>query len=87
MYRVLFVAKVKDLTPEYEKYSDDLYSSAKELDGFIGIDSEVIDGIEITTSKWKTKDDVMAWARDPLHVEAKRQVNKWYEWYKSYHYD
>ena len=44
MYRVLFVAKVKDLTPEYEKYSDDLYSSAKELDGFIGIDSEVIDG-------------------------------------------
>ena len=47
----------------------------------------VTDGIEITTSKWKTKDDVMSWARDPLHVEAKRQVNKWYEWYKSYHYD
>ena len=65
MYRVVFIGKIKNLTPEYEKYNDDLYASAKTLDGFIGIDSEVIDSVEITISKWKSKDDVMSWATDP----------------------
>ena len=87
MYRVVFIGKIKNLTPEYEKYNDDLYASAKTLDGFIGIDSEVVDNIEITISKWKTKSDVMSWAMDPLHVEAKKRVKEWYEWYKSYHFD
>ena len=74
MYRVVFVGSIKELTPEYKKYNDDLYASAQTLDGFIGIDSEVIEGIEITISKWKTKGDVMKWAMDPLHMEAKKQV-------------
>ena len=87
MYRVTFIGSVKDLSLEYEKYNDDLYASAKKLDGFIGLESETIEGIEITISKWKTKEDVMLWAKDPLHVEAKKQVNKWYNWYKSYHFD
>ena len=83
MYRVVFVGSIKELTPEYEKYNNDLYDSARTLDGFIGIDSEVVEGIEITISKWKTKKDVMDWAMDPLHMEAKKQVNLWYYWYKS----
>ena len=87
MYRVVFVGSIKELTPEYEKYNDDLYASAQKLEGFIGIDSDVVEGIEITISKWKTKKDVMGWAMDPLHMEAKKQVNKWYNWYKSYHLD
>lgn len=85
MYRVVFVGGIKELTPEYKKYNDDLYASAQTLDGFIGIDSEVIEGVEITISKWKSKKDVMEWAMDPLHMEAKRQVKSWYNWYKSYH--
>lgn len=87
MYRVIFIGSVKDLSSEYEKYNDDLYSSAKKLEGFIGLESETVEGIEITISKWKTKEDVMHWAKDPLHVEAKKQVKKWYNWYKSYHFD
>jgi hypothetical protein len=27
----------------------------------------------------------MEWAMDPLHMEAKKQVKSWYNWYKSYH--
>ena len=87
MYRVIFIGSVKDLSSEYEKYNDDLYASAKKLDGFIGLESETVDGVEITTSKWKTREDVMSWAKDPLHVEAKKQVSKWYNWYRSYHFD
>ena len=64
MYRVVFVGSIKELTPEYEKYNDDLYASAKTLDGFIGIDTDVIEGTEITISNWKSKKDVMgAWLR------------------------
>ena len=85
MYRVTFIGKIKNLNSEYEDYNDTLYATAKTLDGFIGIDSEVVDGIEITISKWKSKEDVMMWAKDPKHVEAKKKVNDWYEWYRSYH--
>ena len=45
MYRVVFVGSIKELTPEYEKYNDDLYASAQKLEGFIGIDSDVVEGI------------------------------------------
>ena len=85
MYRVTFIGKIKNLNSEYEEYNDTLYATAKTLDGFIGIDSEVVDSIEITISKWKSKEDVMMWAKDPKHVEAKKKVNAWYEWYRSYH--
>ncbi len=33
MYRVVFVGSIKELTPEYEKYNDDLYASAQKLEG------------------------------------------------------
>lgn len=85
MYRVTFIGKIKNLNSEYEEYNDTLYATAKTLDGFIGIDSEVVDSIEITISKWKSKEDVMMWAKDPKHVEAKKKVNSWYKWYRSYH--
>ena len=83
--KVIFVGKIKDLNAEYEEYNDTLYASAKTMDGFLGIDSEVVDGIEITVSEWKSKEDVMIWARDPKHIEAKKKVNNWYDWYRSYH--
>ena len=85
MYRVTFIGKIKNLNSEYEEYNDTLYATAKTLDGFIDVDTEVVDGIEITISKWESKEDVMMWAKDPKHVEAKRKVNSWYEWYRSYH--
>ena len=45
MYRVIFIGGIKDLSTEYEKYNNELYDSAKKLDGFIGLDSETIDGV------------------------------------------
>tara|TARA_B100001113_G_scaffold352904_1_gene355555 strand:- start:8 stop:286 length:279 start_codon:yes stop_codon:yes gene_type:complete len=87
MYKVLFIGKVKNLNAEYEEYNDSLYASAKTMDGFLGLDSEVIEGVEITVSTWKTKEDVMMWARDPEHIKAKRKVNEWYDWYKAKHFE
>ena len=87
MIEVLFIAKIKNLTPEYEEYNNILYASAKKMDGFIGIDSEVVDGIEITVSKWKTKEDVNVWSKDPEHMKAKSRVKDWYDWYRAKHFD
>ena len=87
MIEVLFIAKIKNLTPEYEEYNNSIYASAKKMNGFIGIDSEVVDGIEITISKWKTKEDVDTWAKDPEHMKAKSRVKDWYDWYRAKHFD
>lgn len=87
MIEVLFIAKIKNLTPEYEEYNNSLYASAKKMNGFIRIDSEVVDGIEITISKWKTKEDVDTWAKDPEHMKAKSRVKDWYDWYRAKHFD
>jgi heme-degrading monooxygenase HmoA len=85
--KVLFLGKIKNLSEEYRKYNQDLYESAKKIPGFIGMESEEIDDIEITISKWKSKDDVICWAKNSLHVEAKRKVNNWYYWYKSIQFE
>ena len=87
MIKVLFIAKIKHLTPEYEEYNNILHTSVKKMNGFIGIDSEVVDGIEITISKWKTKEDVDIWAKDPDHMKAKSRVKDWYDWYRAKHFD
>ena len=44
MIKVLFIAKIKHLTPEYEEYNNILHTSVKKMNGFIGIDSEVVNG-------------------------------------------
>ena len=48
MYQVMFIGKVKDLNKEYEEYSDTLYDTAKGLSGFIALESEVIEGVEMS---------------------------------------
>lgn len=83
--KVLFIAKVKNLNKEYEEYNDSLFNSAKNLPGFLDIESEQLDDVEITTSKWKTKEDVLNWAKDPEHLEAKKRVHEWYHWVKGIH--
>jgi heme-degrading monooxygenase HmoA len=75
------------LTPEYEEHNNTLYDIAKNLNGFIGITSEIVDGIEITVSKWKTKKDIDIWAKDPEHMKAKSRVKEWYDWYRTMYFE
>lgn len=86
MISVLFVGKVKEFTDEYNEYNNTLLNSAQKIPGFIGMESEMVDDIEITISQWQSEDDVQEWARDPTHMEAKRRVKKWYHWYRAKHF-
>ena len=47
--------------------------------------SEEHGDIEITISSWRSKEDVMDWAHNPEHVEAKQRSSEWYEWVRGIH--
>jgi len=85
MVKVLFIAKIKDLNPEYEAMNETLSRMAEQAPGFVSVTSEVIDDVEITISTWESQEAVDAWARDPVHITAKKQALKWYHWVKGIH--
>ena len=62
-----------------------LRKMAEQMPGFISIESEEIDDVEITVSSWRSKEDVQAWAQDLTHVEAKRKHKLWYHWVRGIH--
>ena len=66
MIKVFFIAKIKDLNSDYKTMSDKLRTLAESMPGFVDISSEEKDDVEITISTWKTKADVMEWAKHLL---------------------
>tara|TARA_B100000902_G_scaffold391047_1_gene441062 strand:- start:60 stop:338 length:279 start_codon:yes stop_codon:yes gene_type:complete len=85
MIKVFFIAKIKDLNADYKNRSTRLRKMAEQMPGFISIESEEIDDVEITVSSWRSKEDVQAWAQDLTHVEAKRKHKLWYHWVRGIH--
>lgn len=85
MIKVFFIAKIKDLNDKYKQHSQELRSMAEQLPGFIDITSEEIDDVEITISTWRSQKDVDNWAKDPVHLEAKKKAKQWYHWVKGIH--
>ena len=83
--KVFFIAKMKDLNEEYKLISAEVRELAEQHPGFISIESEEKDDIEITVSTWRSKEDVIDWANDPVHVAAKKRAGEWYEWVKGIH--
>ena len=62
-----------------------LLEELKKYSGFISIQTDIIDDVEITISSWKSKKDVEMWAKNPLHLKAKNKVEEWYYWVKGIH--
>ena len=89
MYKVFFVARVKDYNDEYEKMSSRVYAHAKTLPGFISLEEEWKEDehgtTEITVTSWKTKEDVENWRTDSIHMEAKARAKEWYHWVVGKH--
>ena len=83
--KVFFIAKIKNLNEEYKQKNKELMDIASTLPGYISIDSQEIDDIEITISCWKDKESVNSWANNPVHIETKRRAKEWYHWVKGIH--
>jgi heme-degrading monooxygenase HmoA len=86
MIKVFFIAKQKSPMPsEYLQMSKKMRELAESHPGFIDITSEEIGDVEITVSSWRSKEDVMDWANNPEHMEAKQRSKEWYEWVRGIH--
>lgn len=78
--KVTFRAKVKNEIPS--DLSEKIRSEAKGIDGFISMETITDDDIETTTSYWKSMISVREWSQNELHIEAKNNADKYYEWTK-----
>ena len=85
MIKVFLLAKIKNCYAEYKANSKRVREKAETMPGFINLTSEEKDDVEITISSWKTWEDVDAWRKDELHMEAKAKSKEWYHWVKGIH--
>ena len=85
--KVFFIAKIKDFNDEYKDYVQRVRELGEAHPGFISLENEEIGDIEITITTWRSKEDVADWAKDPVHVSAKRKWRNWYHWVKGIHVD
>ena len=83
--KVFFIAKIKDFNDEYKDYVKRVRDLGEAHDGFISLENEEIGDLEITVTTWRSKEDVAEWAKDPVHVSAKKKAMQWYHWVRGYH--
>ncbi len=83
-YAVIFTSlKMEEakLSVEYGELNDQLEILAKEIDGFLGMES-VREELGISISYWRDLNAIDAWRKHWNHIEAKKKGRKlWYEAY------
>lgn len=78
-YAVVFTSIRTDVDEGYGQTALRMLELAKEMPGFLGVDSARED-VGITVSYWETLDAIKAWRQHPEHQEAiKMGREKWYE--------
>ena len=81
MLSAAFIFTEGKLDDEFFRLDGLIEQAAKETDGFIGKDSWVDPKSNRRNSTYFWRDDtaLKAFSRNELHLEAKRQYQKWYE--------
>ena len=82
-YAVIFRSRrAPDGLPSYEDAAERMDALARAMPGYLGHHSaRGPDGVGITVSYWRTKDDIARWRAHPEHaavIEAARRG--WYDW-------
>lgn len=80
-YAVIFTSMRAEVDEEYYQTFEELMQLAKQVPGFIGIES-ARDGLGITVSYWESMDAINTWRTNSAHVMAKNKGRS--EWYKSF---
>lgn len=78
--KVTFSAKVKNEIPS--ELVEKIRSEAKKVDGFISMETENVNDVEVTTSYWKSTLSVREWSQNEHHVKVKNNSELYYEWVK-----
>ncbi len=80
-YAVIFTSVLEEDNHEYQKTADLMVELAKEIDGFLGLES-ARDKLGITVSYWKDLMSIERWREHSEHQLAKKMGKK--KWYLSY---
>lgn len=83
-YAVIFTSKKATNDVGYEAMAQQMLDLSRQQKGFIGVESvRDVEGNGITISYWKTKEDIVAWKNNSIHLKAQKLGREqWYENYK-----
>jgi heme-degrading monooxygenase HmoA len=80
----IFHYYLSDNLEGYAHYDECTLNLAKASPGFLGYESFKHDGRGSFISYWKDMESVQAWAKNPIHIEAKKKgMSTWYRYYHS----
>ena len=85
-YAVIFTSRASGVDAEgYAAAAARMAELARELPGFIGIDSaRGDDGLGITVSYWESEEAIAAWKAHAEHVPVQRLGReRWYDWFHT----
>lgn len=76
--------QVPGVHPDYDRTAAHMVELARQIDGFLGIESvRGDDGTGITVSYWRDEDAIERWRSDPEHLDAQAAgQDAWYSWYE-----
>lgn len=80
-YAVIFTSILEEEHSDYAKTADRMLSLAKEMDGFLGVES-ARDQLGITVSYWRDLKSIQKWREHSEHQMAKKMGKE--KWYHSY---
>ncbi len=81
MLSVAFIFKEGELDQEFFELDGLIEEAAQSTDGFVGKESweDRSSGRKNSTYYWRDEAALRAFSRNPLHLDAKRQYQRWYD--------
>lgn len=81
-YAVIFSSELAADDPEYRRAAERMEHLAREVPGFLGIESHREGKRGVTISYWESEEAIRCWRNQPEHLEA--QARGKVDWYRRY---
>lgn len=84
MYSAAFIFAPGDYDAEFHRLNALIDKAAAQTPGFIGSESwqDATGRVRNATYYWETLDALQSFSRNPHHLEAKQQYDRWYQGYQ-----
>lgn len=84
MYSAMFIWEPGEYDAEFQRLNALIDEAARANPGFLGSESfQTADGVRRNAVYyWSDLESLEAFAADPVHLEAKRQYDRWYRGYQ-----
>ncbi|MEZ5979482.1 MAG: antibiotic biosynthesis monooxygenase [Planctomycetota bacterium] len=81
---MIFTTLLREDAEGYAETAARMEERAATFPGYLGLDgARGPDGVGVTCSYWRTREDFERWRDDPEHVAARERGRRdWYAWYE-----